>query len=283
MLVGEIMKRRGVLLGLIVVAIGSAAKLGGWNVKLNPRIEKKSLLIGGASAMFSLNEALKKEFLMATACCDMEVEKGGSLQGLIAVKRGAIDLAAMTRDLTDEEDDTEAHSYLVARGFITIIVNKKSAVKNLSQQQVHAIFSGAINNWKMLGGADAPINVISRIRGSSTRQFIEEVVIKGAEFSGGAKEFASTMLVAEAVSVDEYAIGYIASKDTAGIHEVDAVSVDGVSATPMTVLSNRYAYTQSFHLVIYGDQQSVAFDFINFTKSTAGQKIVESQGLVAVC
>lgn len=277
------MKRRGLLLGLAAVAAGSAVKFSGWNWQENNKINRKSLLIGGASAMYAVNQALKKEFLAINNCCDMSIEQGGSLQGFIAVKRGAIDLAAMSRDLTDDEDEADAHHYLIARGFITIIVNKNSPIKNLSRQQIYAVFTGTISNWKMLGGADAKINIISRARGSSTRQYVEESVIDGAEFTNNTKEYTSTVLVAKAVSEDDHAIGYIASKDSAGINTVAFLNIDNVSASPISVLSNRYAYTQSFYLMIYGEQKGVAFDFINFARSSAGQSIVERQGLVSVC
>ena len=44
----------------------------------------------------------------------MVVQAGGSLAGLLALKRGTIDIAAMSRDLTEEEDTPNARAHLVA-------------------------------------------------------------------------------------------------------------------------------------------------------------------------
>ena len=277
------MNRRNILLGFAAVGIGAAAKFIDWNWHATTVNARRSLLIGGAGAMYDVNKALAQEFLKSNPLLDIVVERGGSLQGLIAVKRGAIDLAAMTRDLHDSEDDAAAHNFLVARGNITIIVHKTSTLKNLTQAQVRAIFKGEITNWKSLGGDNAPINVVSRLHGSSTRQYMEEVVLNGSEFVGTVKEVASTQLVAEAVAVDPYAIGYIASKDNAGSVEFGSLSIDGVAASHATILSGRYPFTHSFYLLMFGELQGLSFDFIQFARSAHGQKIIEQNGLNSVC
>jgi phosphate transport system substrate-binding protein len=244
---------------------------------------RKSLLIGGAGAMVPLNQALADAFIKLNPMVDVVIEKGGSLQGLIAVKRGAIDLAAMTRDLSNEEDDESAHDFLIARGDIRIVVNKASFIKTLSEKQVRDLLTGELTNWKQVGGIDAPVNVISRTKGSTTRQFVEEVVLDGGEVTSSAKEVETTKLLAASVAADPYAIGYVASKDSEGIADVVALAVDGVTASRATVLSGRYPYTHSFSLLIYGEQKGLRLDFVNFARSAAGQKIVAQNGLIPVC
>lgn len=281
------MNRRNVILAIAASATalvaGSAANLEGFRLHLPAKTGRKLLLIGGAGAMVPLNLALAKEFESQNAMMKVVVEKGGSLQGLIAAKRGAIDLAAMTRDLSNEEDDPSAHQYLIARGNITLVVNKRSPIKTLSQQQIHGLLTGELANWKLVGGADAPVNVISRVRGSSTRQFVEDVVLRGADFVSSAKEMESAKALSESVAADPHAIGYIASQDSEGIADVSYLAVDGVTATHATVLSGRYSYTHSFYLMLYGEQKGMRFDFINFARSPAGQKIVAQKSLVPVC
>jgi phosphate transport system substrate-binding protein len=265
------------------VVAGSAANLEGFRWRLPAKEGRKSLLIGGAGAMVPLNQALAAAFIKLHAMVDIVVEKGGSLQGLIAARRGAIDLAAMTRDLSIEEDDESAHDYLIARGDVRIVVNHRSPVKGLSQQQIRALLAGELTNWKQVGGADAPVNVISRTRGSTTRQFVEEVVLGGGEVTSNAREMETTKLLAASVAADPYAIGYVASKDSEGIANVLAIAVDGVTASRATVLSGRYPYTHSFSLLLYGEQIGLRLDFVNFARSPAGQTIVAQSGLVPVC
>lgn len=281
------MNRRSVLLALAAsasaVVAGSAAHFKGFRWRLPAKAVSKSLLIGGAGAMVPLNQALAKAFIAHNKSVDIVVEQGGSLQGLIAVKRGAIDLAAMTRDLTSEEDDESTHDFLIARGDVTIVVNKTSPVKSLTQQQVRSLFAGELTNWKQVGGPDAAVNVISRTRGSTTREFVEEIVLEGGEVTTNAQEMETTKLLAASVAADPYAIGYVASKDRVGIAEVAALAIDGVTASRATVLSGRYPYIHSFSLLLYGELNGLRFDFIKFARSPEGQKIVAQNGLVPVC
>lgn len=281
------MNRRSALFALVAgagaVVAGSVANLEGFRWRFPMKEGRKSLLIGGAGAMVPLNQALANAFTKLHATVDVVIEKGGSLQGLIAAKRGAIDLAAMTRDLSNAEDDTNAHDFLIARDNVLIIVNKASPIKILSQKQIRRLLAGELINWKQVGGADAPVNVISRTKGSTTRQFVEEVVLDGGEVTISAKEMETTKLLAASVAADPYAIGYVASKDSEGIAEVASLAVDGVVASRATVLSGRYPYTHSFSLLIYGEQKGLRLDFVNFARSPDGQKIVVKNGLVPVC
>jgi phosphate transport system substrate-binding protein len=61
------------------------------------------------------------------------------------------------------------------------------------------------------------------------------------------------------------------------------LAVDGVDATRATVLSGRYPFTHSFHLLLHGDPGGVRADFVRFARSAAGQALVARLGLVPVC
>lgn len=279
------MNRRDILLALAFAGTGAGASLGG--VKLRwpfaTRAEHPSLLIAGSSTMYALNQAWAAGFFVSHPAVDITIEKGGSLPALIALKRGAIDLAAMERDVTVAEDDMHIRNFLVARSDISIAVNSKLPITSLSTQQIRALLSGAAANWKQVGGPDAPVHVISRVRGSTTRQFVEEIVLDGDDITPTAQELDSTRLLAERVAADPFALGYVSLKDRVGIAKVSYLAVDGIPASRATILSSRYPYTHSLYLVLNSDQQGPAADFVAFVRSAAGQKIVERQNLVPVC
>ena len=281
------MNRRNLLVAALAsagaIVAGSMTNSGGFRFHFPEGERRTSLLIGTAAAMLDLCKALSAAYKQKHPLTDIVLEKGDSLQGLIAVKRGAIDIAAITRDLTAEEDSQGSFNFLIARSNIAIIVNTQSPVKNLSQDQIRQLFTGEINNWKLVGGPDAPVTVISRMRGSSTRQFMEEVVLDGAEFCNCATEVESTRAMATSVAEDVYAVGYISAKDQAGDAKFNTLAVDGVAVSNGTVLSNRYAYTHSFYLLIAGEQEGAKAQFVEFARSPEGQAIVSGLGLVAVC
>jgi phosphate transport system substrate-binding protein len=144
-------------------------------------------------------------------------------------------------------------------------------------------FIGRIDNWKQLTGRDAPIQLISRMRGSNTRQFMEEVVLANAEIAGTALEMETTRQVAAHVAQDINAIGYIAAKNDAGDAVTQALSIDGIEASQATVLSGRYPYTSSYYLLLSGEPTGNRYDFVKFARSREGQAIVAEQGFVPVC
>ena len=82
------------------------------------------------------------------------------------------------------------------------------------------------------------------------------------------------------VSGDEYAIGYTslgALNDS-----VKALKVDGVEATADNIKSGTYTISRPFNIATKGDVSKVAQDFINYIMSPDGQKVVESNGYIAI-
>lgn len=263
------------------IALGSASHARGFNWgKIEPKY--KSILIASASAMVDVCELLLQEFRTIEPKVMSVVERGDSIEGLLAVKRGAIDMAAVTQDINYDEDRENLKNYLIARSYISIIVNPQSPITQLTQAQVSAIFRGEIQNWKFVGGPDAPIVVVSRQRGSSTRQYVEDVVLNGQDFIVQADEVESTKLMAKTVEKNPFAIGYIAAKDDAGDARIKNLQIDDVLPTEITVLSARYPYTHSFYFLIMNQDDSLKKNFIDFVLSKKGQSIVAQAGLIPV-
>lgn len=265
------------------LVVGSALNAGGVRWRWPEQSLRQSLLLASAGSMVNLCKKLKERYESKNPLTDIVIENGDSLQGIIAVKRGAIDLAAIARELSNEEDDPGSHNYLIARSNIFIIVHPQSPIRNLTQAQVRDIFTGAIENWKQVGGRDAPIKLVSRLRGSNTRQFMEDVVLNFHEIPGTAVELETTKQVAAQVAQDINAIGYVAAKNDAGDAVTRTLTIDGIEASQATVLSGRYPYTSSFYLLLSGEPEGLRYDFIKFARSSEGQAIAAEQGFVPVC
>lgn len=241
------------------------------------------LLAGGAAAMLPLTRALARSFARMHGAAGMLVEPGGSLPAYIAASRGAIDIAAMTRALSDGEDDARAHHYLIARDHIVIVVNRAMPVTDLAQAQIRALLAGEITNWRTVGGPDLPVSVHAPAGGGLARQCTEQVLLDGGDFAVDAREYADDAALAAAIEAAPGAIGCLQGHARAGIERAAALAVDGVADTRATVLSGRYPYTQGFHLLLHGEPDGVRGAFIRFARSAAGQAIVAAHGYVSVC
>lgn len=98
----------------------------------------------------------------------------GSGSGIQAVLDGRCDIGLSSRDLKDEEK-TNLDGTVVAIDGIAIIVNPKNPVKDLTIEQIAALYKGEVTNWSEIGGADAPVVLIGREANSGTRDGFESI------------------------------------------------------------------------------------------------------------
>jgi phosphate transport system substrate-binding protein len=276
------MNRRYIAGGIAAALAGAAAyPVWHWLQIRSAPIRHNALLVGGTSAMYELNIALGKEFEKKYGV-QVIVERGGSLQGLLAAKRHAIDIAAMARDLQGAEAVPQAHNHLIARDAIAIVVNAQSPLRQLRQELVHDVLTGKIDNWKTLGGPDKPIEVVMRPRDSATSRFVSEFVLAGADPSLKAHIRKTRDEVLEFIRQNPHAIGCIATDDGALPTDIVSLEIDNTPITRETVLSGRYPYARSLYLMTYGEARQQALDFIALAESPLGQDIVNRSGFIPV-
>jgi len=135
--------------------------------------------------------------------------------------------------------------------------------------------------------AGKDITVVARDAASGTRGAFHELMkIKVKEGDTevdklvvGALEFDGTDKVITAVEGDKYGIGYISLGSVS--ERITATKVDGVEATIENVKSGKYAVSRPFLLVTKGAESELVKDFIAFTESAQGQKIVEEKNYIA--
>lgn len=189
--------------------------------------KQESLLVAGSSTMLPYMEKLEAGFAKIHPNILIESDGGGSTAGIIAVKRNAIDLATMSRDVRRGEDDQYIRDYLVAKDAIAIVGHPSNPVATLSKDQVRDIFLGAITNWRQLGGSDSPIVLAGRKKGSTTRKGMDEMLLGGLDFAKSITASESATALREIVAANPNAIGYLALKDLN--NSVKPVAVNGVA------------------------------------------------------
>ncbi|MGC4116913.1 MAG: substrate-binding domain-containing protein [Myxococcales bacterium] len=200
---------------------------------------KETLLIAGNAALARYLEPLVKEFVARNPNASVVVEPGGSTAAVIALKRGAIDIAALSRLVGAEEDDAYLHDYQVCRDGLAIAVHPGNPVTNLTRQQLDEIFSGEVLNWKQVGGPDLPIVPYVREKSSRSSRSFNELVLGGDEPFSGAKAVASSKEMLEHVAKEPGAIGFITlrrqskgGKDGAKDPEVATIKIRGSGDEP---------------------------------------------------
>jgi len=264
------------ILGAFVLLI---AAVGG--CKSDPKYE--TLLVAGSTEMLPYTKALVKGLSKKRKNLLISYDGGGSTPGIIALRRKAIDVAAVSRLLTDDEDDAYTESFLIAKGCIAIIVHPDNPVQNMTKEQVYEIFDGHFRNWEAVGGNNAPIRLLTRKYGSYTRKAFQKIAMSGGVVHDSALRVESGKEMADAVAEDPDAIGYLSLYDVAKAEDrVSLLSINWVRMDKYSILSGRYPFTRSFYYVLYHKPPDAAKAFLRFALSGEGQKAIEEMDAVRV-
>ena len=239
-----------------------------------------TIALAGSTSMEKLCEGMKESFEAANPGVTITVEYTGSSAGIESLEAGSVDIGNSSRALKDEEKEAGIVENIVAIDGIATIVDKDNEVKDLSEDQLSAIYKGEITNWKELGGKDEAIVVIGREAGSGTRGAFEELL--GIEDSCAyAQELDSTGAVLAKVAATPGSIGYV-SLDVVD-DTVKAVSLNGVEANEENILAGDYVLSRPFVMATKGEiseQSELIKAWFDYVQSEEGQEVIKSMGLI---
>lgn len=242
-------------------------------------METETITVAGSTAFQPFAEKLAEEFMGSHTGVRVNVQGGGSAVGIQSAQAGVVQIG-MADLVTLPREAEGLNSIVVARDAIVVIVHPDNKVSNLSLQQIQDIFSGKLNNWGQLGGEKKSITIVSREEGSGTRDSFHNLVLKGIHISPHALIQNSTGAVRQMVQGDSSAIGYITYGALS--NEVKAIAIDGIEASPQNIHAGKYGIIRPIFLLTKGELKGKASEFVNFILSPQGQKIIASDGLLAV-
>ncbi len=215
-----------------------------------------------------------------------DTEFKGTTYGMGALMVERCDIAAASRPVSTneiqlaKERDIEFDDNVIGAYSVAVIVNAGNAIGNLTRDQVRDIFTGAVSNWKDVGGPDAPIHLCSREEISGTYLGFRELAMENKPYGLTLKAFTNYLGIVQKVAQDVNGIGYT-SIDVANKDGVKGVSIGGVAPTFATVNGGQYPYTRMIHLYTDKKRESaVAGDFVEFVQSKRGQEILAQMGFV---
>ncbi|MBQ3060059.1 MAG: phosphate ABC transporter substrate-binding protein [Desulfovibrio sp.] len=247
---------------------------------------RQSLLIAGSSTMLPLAEALSQAFAARHGQIDVICEGGGSTAGIVALQRGGIDIALMSRDVRPREDSTYLRCLPYARNGIGLVVHASNPVREISVPQARMLLTGEYSNWQQTGGQAGKIHVISRAKGSTTLQGVNDIILHGEDMAPDAVTAASAAALVQKVGADTQAVGFVSYADMQELPAellaaVKLLSVEGVAMQRETILSGRYPLTrQLFFAVRHASPATQAF--LDFCLGPEGMKITREAGLLTV-
>lgn len=215
------------------------------------------------------------------------IEGSGSGNGIKAILDGTCDIANSSRAMKEkelksaEEKGIKIKEYAVALDMIVPVVHPSNPVKNLTLNQLKAIYDGSISNWKQVGGKDEAIVVISRDTSSGTYEVWSERVMNKSDVRKDALLQASNGAIVSAVAGNPRAIGYVGYgyiTDT-----IKTLSVNGVEGTIPNAKSSKYPVSRELYKYVNEEKFSPeAQKFMDFVMGPEGQKLVKEAGFIPV-
>jgi phosphate transport system substrate-binding protein len=246
----------------------------------------QKLTIQGSTTVLPIAQAAAEAYMDMHAHANITVRGGGSGTGIAALIDGATDIADASRPMKDKElvkarekgiDPTE---HIVARDGIAVIVHPSNPLKDISRDDIKAIYTGQINNWDKVGGGKGTIVVVSRDAASGTFEAFNELALEKAKLTDGALMLASNLEIARTVAQTPGAIGYVGLGYLSD--EVKAVMVNGITPAEKTVNDGTYPLARPLFMYTDGQPGGLAKSFLDFVMSKEGQKIVKEAGFVPV-
>jgi phosphate transport system substrate-binding protein len=218
----------------------------------------------------------------------ISVTGGGSGTGISALINGTTDICDASRPMTASEKNQLKQRFgspgvevRTALDGVTIYVNPSNTVKQLSMNQLKAIFTGQISNWSQVGGKNARIILYGRENSSGTYTFFKETVLKNQDFASSTATLPGTAAIVNAVLKDANGIGYGGYGYSKGVHVVGVSATDGgtpITPSEQTVRSGTYPISRFLYIYLRNRPTGELKSYIDWILSDEGQQIVKKVG-----
>jgi phosphate transport system substrate-binding protein len=230
---------------------------------------------------------LAEEYKAKNPGVSFEIAAEGSTTGIAAIIDGTAQIGMSSRRAKPTEASAATAKgvtlkpIIVAYDGMAVIVNASSPIAKLTLRQVEQIFTGDVTDWSAVGGKPGKISIYTRNTSSGTYSDWKDLAMKKRDYAKSSQKMAGNEQIAAEVAKNPNGIGYVGLAYIKA-EGIKVVPIDGVTPSKETVLSKKYAYARPTFYYTNGDATGEAAKFIEFTLSSAGQKIGESIGFVPV-
>ena len=278
---------RQVSISILLIAIASLTAGCIRETSSGDKTKSEKLTLTGSSTLAPLVSEIAGKFEKENSGVRVEVQTGGSSRGIRDVGAGTADIGMASRALKAGESKGMVTSTIAWDG-VAFVVHSKNPVKSLTRDQLIGIYKGRINNWRAVGGKDAPIIVSNRAEGRSELDLVADYFqMKTTEFEADVVD-GETQQSIKTVANNENAIVYT-SIGAARISISEGIPLkllplDGVSATAENVQAGLYPLARPLILICpeAGDSisKSLTEKFIEFSLSSEQDDVTTGLGYV---
>jgi len=246
------------------------------------------LVIKGSDTLGAkLVPQLAEQFKAQTPGTTIDIAAEGSTTGIAAIIDGTAQIGMSSRRAKPAEISAAAAKgvnmkpTIVAYDGLGVIVNAANQIKGLTKKQVEQIFTGDITDWSGVGGSGGKISIYTRNTSSGTYSDWKELAMKKRDYASGSQKMAGHEQIAAEVGKNPNGVGYVglAYMKAAGIK---VLPIDGQMPSQKAVIDKTWPYARPTFYYTNGEPAGVARQFVDFTLSPTGQKIVDRVGFVPI-
>jgi len=250
--------------------------------------QRRNITVKGSDTLVILGQRWAEDYMKKNPGISIQVTGGGSGTGIAALINGTTDVAESSRPMKPKEiagvkakQGKDVLELPVAVDGLAVYVHKTNPVTELSLAQLKAIYTGAVKNWKEVGGNDERIILYSRENNSGTYVYFKEHVLENADYFPTAQTLPGTAAVINAVAKDRRGIGYGGIAYGEGVKHLrvkkDANS-PAVEPSMENVLTAQYPISRHLFWYLAGQPAGDLKAFAEWVVSKEGQQVVEKVG-----
>jgi phosphate transport system substrate-binding protein len=266
------------------------------------------ITVAGSTAFAPPVTAVAKQFMSACQSSGVAVNPPGATVGSVGAAgvlqhsgANSATFRATRLVMSDGKVPPSGYPSLMAHSIavviFAIVVNRATGIHSLTGAQLAGIWTGRYTDWNQLGGADLPIDIVSRTRASGTRAtFDREILGTPGEIGPSSAnctsantrpdlsmircEKKSTGALLRTVDTIEGAIGYAEAAEAAEYPDIDVIQLNGADPTAAAVKSqhNRYPFYAVEYLYTDGvpPRGSLLSAFLRYMFTDTAKSILQS-------
>ncbi len=238
------------------------------------------LTLAGDPCSVPLAQKLAEAYSIKNTAFKIELQTFGCTQGVYKASSGKVDIGVSTQNGLSSNTPKGGFNTVIAKSPIVLIVHRSNPVNNLTYEQLQGIMSGAIRNWKEVGGNDLEIgNVMLEpcVRETMARHVVpmgKDIVRLKPGKKVNPVTHTNIMVAHNKGAIGQQIYGYESD-------DVKVLTIDGILPNAKT-FPQQYAFYQDYNVVSHGKPDGMVKDFINFAYSDEGKSIIKSMHHIPV-
>lgn len=254
-------------MGFVFAALGLNGMTRG-QVPVPPRKRTHKLHIAGSTTMGPLLSEIAAKYRLLHPEIAIEVELGGSSRGLEDVRAGHAHIAMLSRALAPSERDL--YGIPIARDGVGVVVHANNPVRQLGMEELQAIFTGRMRDWRDAGGGGAVYALGGLHDGASSALFARFLMQPLEAFRLNAAVESNIERLAMVASC-ENAIAYVsvgaAERAISQGVSVRLLPISGIAASTVNIRNGSYPICRVLTLASSEAPTGVARSFFAFCLS----------------